>query len=46
MIEEAIAQGRDVTADQYPYTARSTMLFALIQNGTFNDSEGGAMGKS
>ncbi|MBT3996621.1 MAG: D-aminoacylase [Chloroflexi bacterium] len=46
MIEEAIAQGRDVTADQYPYTARSTMLFALVQNGTFNDSEGGAMGKS
>ena len=46
MIEEAVAQGRDVTADQYPYTARSTMLFALVQNGTFNDSEGGAMGKS
>jgi N-acyl-D-amino-acid deacylase len=46
MIEDAVAQGRDVTADQYPYTARSTMLFALVQNGTFNDSEGGAMGKS
>ena len=46
MIEEAVSQGRDVTADQYPYTARSTMLFALVQNGTFNSSEGGAMGKS
>jgi N-acyl-D-amino-acid deacylase len=46
MIENAVAQGRDVTADQYPYTARSTMLFALVQNGTFNDSAGGAMGKS
>jgi N-acyl-D-amino-acid deacylase len=46
LIEDAVAQGRDVTADQYPYTARSTMLFALVQNGTFNDSEGGAMGKS
>lgn len=46
MIEHAIAEGRDVTADQYPYTARSTMLFALVQNGTFNSSEGGAMGKS
>jgi N-acyl-D-amino-acid deacylase len=46
MIEEAVAQGRDVTADQYPYTARSTMLFALVQNGTFAAGEGGAMGKS
>lgn len=46
MIEDAIAQGRDVTADQYPYTARSTMLFALVQNGTFSPGEGGPMGKS
>jgi N-acyl-D-amino-acid deacylase len=46
MIEDAVAQGRDVTADQYPYTARSTMLFALVQNGTFSPGEGGAMGKS
>jgi|TARA_B100000959_G_scaffold259040_1_gene294359 N-acyl-D-amino-acid deacylase len=46
MIEDAVAQGRDVTADQYPYTARSTMLFALVQNGTFSLGEGGAMGKS
>lgn len=46
MIEDAVANGTDVTADQYPYTARSTMLFALVQNKTFGDGEGGAMGKS
>jgi N-acyl-D-amino-acid deacylase len=46
MIEDAVADGRDVTADQYPYTARSTMLFALVQNGTFNSTPAGAMGKS
>ncbi|MGE3961531.1 MAG: amidohydrolase family protein [Dehalococcoidia bacterium] len=32
-IEEARARGEDVTADQYPYTAGSTRLFALVQNG-------------
>lgn len=46
LIEKAIAEGKNVTADQYPYTARSTMLFALVQNGTFSSGEGGAMGKS
>ncbi len=46
MIEEAVVKGRDVTADQYPYTARSTVLFALVQNGTFAPGDGGAMGKS
>ena len=46
MIENAVAQGRDVAADQYPYTARSTALFALVQNGTFADGDGGPMGKS
>jgi N-acyl-D-amino-acid deacylase len=46
MIERAVAEGRDVTADQYPYTARSTMLFALVQNGTFAAGEAGPMGKS
>jgi N-acyl-D-amino-acid deacylase len=46
MIEEAVVKGRDVTADQYPYTARSTMLFALVQNGTFSAGDGGPMGKS
>jgi N-acyl-D-amino-acid deacylase len=46
MIEDAVAKGRDVAADQYPYTARSTALFALVQNGTFADGDGGPMGKS
>ncbi len=46
MIEEAVANGHDVTADQYPYTARSTMLFALVQNGTFGTGDGGPMGRS
>lgn len=46
MIEKAQADGIDVAADQYPYTARSTMLRALLQNGTFSSGSGGAMGKS
>ena len=46
MIELAQARGVDVTADQYPYIARSTMLFALVQNGTFGSGSGGAMGRS
>lgn len=32
-IEAARARGEDVTADQYPYTAGSTRLYALVQNG-------------
>ena len=46
MIDDARAAGSDVTADQYPYTARSTMLSALVLNNTFNSTPGGAMGKS
>ncbi len=46
LIESAQANGMDVTADQYPYTARSTMLFALVQNGTFGSGSGGPMGRS
>src|SRR5690606_9958893 len=42
--EAARERGEDVTADQYPYTAGSTRLFALIQNGrvgnTGPDGEG------
>lgn len=37
-IEEARARGEDVTADQYPYTAGSTRLFALVQNGRVGDT--------
>lgn len=32
LIDEARAQGLDVTADQYPYTAGSTILAAVLQN--------------
>jgi N-acyl-D-aspartate/D-glutamate deacylase len=32
LIEAARARGVDVTADQYPYTAGSTSLFAVVQN--------------
>jgi N-acyl-D-amino-acid deacylase len=42
LIEAARARGLDVTADQYPYTASSTALFAIVQNGAF--SPGGAEG--
>ena len=32
LIDEARGRGVDVTADQYPYTAGSTSLFAVVQN--------------
>jgi N-acyl-D-amino-acid deacylase len=41
LIEEAQRGGLDVTADQYPYTAGSTSLFAVVQNGGFGDGKGG-----
>ena len=41
-IEAARAAGEDVTADQYPYTAGSTRLFAIIQNGWFAGCGGDA----
>jgi N-acyl-D-amino-acid deacylase len=37
LIESARAGGLDVTADQYPYTAGSTILSAVILNGAFDD---------
>jgi len=42
LIEEARQRGLDVHADQYPYTAGSTSLYAVVQNGAFrSDSPGG-----
>jgi N-acyl-D-amino-acid deacylase len=42
LIEEARRRGLDVHADQYPYTAGSTSLHAVVQNGAFrSDSPGG-----
>jgi N-acyl-D-amino-acid deacylase len=35
LIEAAQARGQDVHADQYPYTAGSTMLAAVLANGAF-----------
>jgi N-acyl-D-amino-acid deacylase len=42
LIEQARARGIDVTADQYPYTANSTALFALLQNGALRDDATGS----
>jgi N-acyl-D-amino-acid deacylase len=42
LIEDARVRGVDVTADQYPYVAGSTSLYAVVQNGAFrSDSPGG-----
>ena len=38
LIERAQAEGLDVHADQYPYTAGSTSLAAIVQNGGFETS--------
>jgi N-acyl-D-amino-acid deacylase len=37
LLDEARARGLDATADQYPYTAASTALAAVIQNDALND---------
>ena len=42
LIERAQADGLDVHADQYPYTAGSTFLDAVLRNGAFID--GGSRG--
>jgi N-acyl-D-amino-acid deacylase len=41
LIERARADGQDVHADQYPYTAGSTILAAVVQNGGFGGGAGG-----
>lgn len=46
LIETARAQGVDVTADQYPYTAGSTSLHALVQNGAFTPNAPGGLGET
>jgi N-acyl-D-amino-acid deacylase len=45
VIDAARARGLDVTVDQYPYTAGSTSLFAVVQNGAFRSGAGGGMGE-
>ncbi len=45
LIEAARARGLDVTADQYPYTAGSTSLAAVVQNGAFRRDSPGGLGE-
>jgi N-acyl-D-aspartate/D-glutamate deacylase len=42
LIEDARARGLDVTADQYPYTAASTVLAAVL---SFLEAAGGGIGR-
>ena len=44
MIDEARADGMEVSADQYPYTAGITLLYALVQNGAVGGSGDGGVG--
>jgi len=44
LIEAAQARGLDVHADQYPYTAGSTSLYAVVQNGALRRDSPGAVG--
>jgi len=44
LIEAAQARGEDVHADQYPYTAGSTILRAVIENGAFETGDDGGIG--
>ena len=41
LIEQANASGIDVTADQYPYIAGSTIFAAVVQNGGLSGEPGG-----
>jgi len=43
LIEEAQARGLNVHADQYPYTAGSTILSAIFRDGQFGAGRGGEL---
>lgn len=45
MIDAARARGVDVALDQYPYTAGSTSLYAVIQNGSLDGTTAGGLGE-
>ncbi|MBM3218913.1 MAG: D-aminoacylase [Candidatus Rokubacteria bacterium] len=45
LIDEARARGVDVTTDQYPYTAGSTTLAAVMQNNSFRADSPGGLGQ-
>jgi N-acyl-D-amino-acid deacylase len=44
LIERAQARGLDVHADQYPYTAGSTILAAVVQSGGFRTRDASSQG--
>jgi N-acyl-D-amino-acid deacylase len=44
MIDDARTRGIDVAIDQYPYTAGSTSLFAVVQNGSLDGAGEGGLG--
>jgi N-acyl-D-amino-acid deacylase len=44
IIDEARSRGIDVTADQYPYASGSTVLQAVIQNGSLDENVQGGIG--
>jgi N-acyl-D-amino-acid deacylase len=44
LLDDARARGIDVAADQYPYTAGSTVLAAVVQNGALTP-QGGPLGR-
>jgi N-acyl-D-amino-acid deacylase len=44
LLDAARARGFDATADQYPYTAGSTLLQAVVQNDAFTRGQGGGIG--
>ena len=46
LLEGARARGQDATADQYPYTAGSTVLRAVLENDALNErGAGGGLGR-
>jgi N-acyl-D-amino-acid deacylase len=45
MMEDARGRGVDVTADQYPYTAGSTSLAAVVQSGALRGNRSGGLGE-
>ncbi len=45
LIEAAQSRGENVNADQYPYTAGSTSLRAVLDNGAFSADSAGGFGR-
>ncbi len=45
LVDEARGRGLAVTLDQYPYTAGSTLLDAVVRNGALDPGGGGGIGE-